>query len=215
MKIASNVIDDKSNTKWAGAGLLAALTASLCCITPVLAVLSGVSGVAATFSWMEPIRPFLIALTIGVLGFAWLQKLKPRKAEEIECACEEDEKPSFWQSKKFLSIVTIFAAMMLAFPSYSGIFFPKNNVSKTIIVMEYDIAEASLTVKGMTCTGCEHSVNHALTSSEGVIEASSSYETGIALVKFDKSKISIDDLATAVEKETGYKVIGMEEILVR
>jgi copper chaperone CopZ len=46
-----------------------------------------------------------------------------------------------------------------------------------------------------------------LTSSEGVIEASASYETGIASVIFDKSKISIDQLATAVEKKTGYKVI--------
>jgi len=107
-------------------------------------------------------------------------------------------------------MVTIFAAVMLVFPSYSGIFFPENNVSKTIIVKENDIVEGSLTIKGMTCTGCEHSVNFALTSSEGVIEASSSYETGIASVKFDKSKISIDELATAVEKETGYKVIEKE-----
>jgi len=207
MKTADNTLNSSANSKWIGAGLLTAITASLCCITPVLALLSGVSGMAATFSWMEPARPFLIALTIGVLGFAWYNILKPRTAEEIECACEEDEKPSFLQSKMFLGIVTIFAAVMLAFPSYSGIFFPENNVSKTIIIKENDIVEASLTVKGMTCTGCEHSVNHALTSSEGVIEASSSYETGIASVKFDKSKISIDELATAVEKETGYKVI--------
>jgi len=207
MKTADNTLNSSANSKWIGAGLLTAITASLCCITPVLALLSGVSGIAATFSWMEPARPFLIALTIGVLGFAWYNILKPRTAEEIECACEEDEKPSFLQSKMFLGIVTIFAAVMLAFPSYSGIFFPENNVSKTIIIKENNIVEASLTIKGMTCTGCEHSVNHALTSSEGVIEASSSYETGIASVKFDKSKISIDELATAVEKETGYKVI--------
>ncbi len=206
MKPASNVINRKADYKWVGAGLLAAITASLCCITPVLAVLSGVSGVAASFSWMEPARPFLITLTIGMLGFAWFKKLKPRNAEEIECACEEDEQPSFWQSKMFLGLVTIFAAGMLAFPSYSGIFFPENNASKTIIVMENDIVEAILKVEGMTCTGCEHSVNYALTSSEGVIEASSSYETGTAFVKFDKSKISIAELAAAVENETGYKV---------
>ncbi len=207
MKATDNTLNNNTNTKWAGAGLFAAITASLCCITPVLAVLSGVSGVAATFSWMEPVRPFLIALTVGVLGFAWFNKLKLRKPEEIECQCEEDEKPSFLQSKMFLGMVTIFAAVMLAFPSYSGIFFPENSNSKTIIVMESDVVEASLTIKGMTCTGCEQSVNYALTSSEGVIEASSSYETGIASVKFDKSKISIEELATTVEKETGYKVI--------
>lgn len=215
MKTADNIFNSNTNPKWIGAGLLAAITASLCCITPVLAVLSGVSGVAATFSWMEPFRPFLIVLTVGVLGFAWYQKLKPRTPEEIDCACEEDEKPSFWQSRKFLGIVTVFAAVMLAFPSYSGIFFPESNASNIVIVDENDIVEASLTVKGMSCTGCEHSVNHALTNSEGVIKASSSYETGIASVKFDKSKISIDELATAVEKETGYQVIDFEEIPIK
>jgi copper chaperone CopZ len=215
MKAADGTLNSSANSKWIGAGLLAAITASLCCITPVLAVLSGVSGVAATFSWMEPVRPFLIALTIGTLGFAWYQKLKPRRAEEIECECEEDEKPSFWQSKNFLGIVTIFAALMLAFPSYSGIFFPESNASNIVIVKENDIVDASLTIKGMTCTGCEHSVNFALTSSEGVIDASSSYETGIASVKFDKSKVSIDELAAAVEKETGYKVTRIEEIQVK
>ncbi len=207
MKTQENTINQKSDSKWLGAGLLAAIVASLCCITPVFALISGIGGIASTFSWMEPFRPYLIALTVGVLGFAWYQKLKPRTAEEIQCDCEEDEKPSFLQSRKFLGIVTVFAALMLAFPSYSGIFFPDNSTSNTIIVKEKDLVEASLTIKGMTCTGCEHSVNYALTGSEGVIEASSSYESGTASVKFDQSKISIDQLATAIEEATGYKVV--------
>ena len=142
------------------------------------------------------------------LGFAWYQKLKPKK--EIDCECEEDEKLSFWQSKKFLGIVTVFAALMLAFPYYSGIFFPDNNDTQTIIVKETDVTEARLTIEGMTCTGCEHHVNHSLTSKEGVIEVSSSYETGIAKVKFDQSKVSVEELASEVEKETGYKVIDIK-----
>lgn len=195
------------SSKSAGAGLMAALVASLCCITPVISVLAGIGGIASTFSWMEPFRPYLIVFTIGVLGFAWYQKLKPRTVEEIECACEEDEKPSFWQSKKFLGIVTVFAVLMLAFPSYSGIFFPDNNANNTIIVKENDVVEANLTIEGMTCTGCEHSVNYALTGSQGVIEASSSYESGTATVKFDQSKTSIEKLAGNIEEATGYKVV--------
>ena len=112
----------KSDNKLIGAGLLTAITASLCCITPVLALIAGTSGIASTFSWIEPFRPYLIGLTILVLGFAWYKKLKPRK--EIDCDCETDEKPKFIQSKKFLRIVTVFAIVMLAFPYYSGIFYP-------------------------------------------------------------------------------------------
>ncbi|MEQ8415810.1 MAG: mercuric transport protein MerTP [Imperialibacter sp.] len=203
----SNSYQTNTSSKSIGAGLLAAFTASLCCITPVFATLAGIGGIASSFSWMDPFRPYLIGLTVLVLGFAWYQKLRPRTQEEIDCACEDDERPSFWQSKKFLGIVTIFAVLMLAFPSYSGIFFPDNSKGdKVIVVKESDILNAELSIKGMTCTGCEHSVNAALNNSEGVLEASSSYESGIATVKFDQSKVSVDQLATNVEEATGYKV---------
>lgn len=194
-----------NNNKIIGMGVVTSIAASLCCITPVLAFIAGASGMAATFSWLEPARPYLIGVTFLVLGFAWYQKLKSKK--DIDCECEEDEKPSFWQSKKFLGLVTAFAILMLAFPYYSGIFFPDNNNSQTIIVKKSDVVEARLTIEGMTCTGCEHHVNYSLTSKEGVIEASSSYVTGIAKVKFDQSKISVEELASEVEQETGYKVI--------
>jgi copper chaperone CopZ len=196
----------KPNSKWIGATVVAAFLASLCCITPVLALLAGISGAAATFSWVEPFRPFLVGFTALALGLVWYQKLKPRTQEEIECACEEDEKSSFWQSKMFLGIITVFAALMLTFPYYSGIFFTGDNAAKTIIVKESDVVEASLSIEGMTCTGCEHSVDHALTSQEGVVEAISSYEEGSTKVKFDRSRTTVDELAKAVEKETGYKV---------
>ena len=39
-------------------GIIASLGASLCCITPVLAVLAGSAGLASTFSWLDPFRPY-------------------------------------------------------------------------------------------------------------------------------------------------------------
>lgn len=49
-----------------GLGVLTAIASSLCSITPVLALIAGSSGAASTFSWIEPARPYLIALTILV-----------------------------------------------------------------------------------------------------------------------------------------------------
>ena len=52
--------NESLKTKTAGAGVLAAIVASLCSrkakksITPVLAFLGGIGGIAATFSWLEP-----------------------------------------------------------------------------------------------------------------------------------------------------------------
>lgn len=113
----------KSGNRLAGLGIFTAISASLCCITPVLALLAGTSGFASTFSWLDPFRPYLIGLTVLVLGFAWFQKLKPKKP--IDCNCETTEKTPFIQTKTFLGIVTVFAGLMLAFPTYAHIFFPK------------------------------------------------------------------------------------------
>ena len=151
-----------------GAGVLSALAASLCCITPVLALIAGSSGIAASFSWLEPARPYLIGITILVLGFAWYQKLKPKKADEIDCDCEEDEKPSFLQSKKFLGIVTVLATVMLTFPYYSHIFYPDTKAN-VIIVDSNNIQQASFEISGMTCTGCEEHIKHAVAQLPGFI----------------------------------------------
>lgn len=134
----------KSENKLIGTGLLTAITASLCCITPVLALIAGTSGIASTFSWIEPFRPYLIGLTTLVLGFAWYHKLIPiaiGTQKEIDCECDTDDlpdgkagKPKFIQSKTFLGIVTAFAIVMLAFPYYSEIFYPK--IEKQIIVVD-------------------------------------------------------------------------------
>lgn len=44
----------KKDDKIVGAGLLTAIASSLCCITPVLALISGTSGIASAFFWLEP-----------------------------------------------------------------------------------------------------------------------------------------------------------------
>lgn len=200
----------KSSKGLIGAGLLTAIAASLCCITSVLALFAGASGIASSFSWLEPARPYLIGITVLVICFAWYQKLKPRTKEEIQCACEEDEKPSFWQSKMFLGIVTVFAALMLAFPYYSYIFFPKTE-SKVIVVESNNIVEANFDIEGMTCQGCEEEVKHEIAQLPGFIEATVNHETGKAKVKFDKSKTSLEQVVQAINK-TGYKVIHQEMI---
>ncbi|RLD77308.1 MAG: mercuric transport protein MerTP [Bacteroidetes bacterium] len=193
---------EKSSKKLLGAGVVSAIAASLCCITPVLALISGASGAASAFSWMDPLRPYLIAITVLVLGFAWYQKLKPKK--EIECDCETDEKPSFWQSKLFLGIVTGFAVVMLAFPYYSSAFYPENE-SNTAIVEVQNIQEVDVDIKGMTCESCNKHVEHEVYTLAGIIDAKADFKTGKALVKFDKSQVDIDSILAAIN-ETGYRV---------
>lgn len=194
----------KSSKGLLGTGIVTAIAASLCCITPVLALIAGASGAASTFSWIEPARPYLIGITILVLGLAWYQKLKPRSKEAIECACEDDEKPSFWQSKKFLAIVTVFAGLMLAFPLYADVFYPKQN-RQVIVVDRQNIQTATFSVSGMTCTGCEEHVSHEVNKLDGIVEVNASYKKENAIVQFDSSKTSVGEIEKAISS-TGYTV---------
>ena len=194
------------NNKLVGAGVLSAVAASLCCITPVLALISGASGVASTFSWLEPARPYLISITVLVLGFAWYQKLKPRTAEEIQCACEEDEKPPFMQTKKFLGIVTVFATMMLAFPYYAHIFYPSNDQKEVVIVNASDLQTVNFDIKGMTCNACASHVENDVNKLPGIVNVTASFEAAKATVEFDQSKVSNSQIEEAINA-TGYQVV--------
>lgn len=91
---------EKTTHKTWIAAIVASIVASLCCITPVFAFLAGISGVASTFSSLGKIRPYLIGLTILILGFAWYQKLKARTKEEMECETCEDKKTIFLAVEK-------------------------------------------------------------------------------------------------------------------
>ena len=198
------------NKKLMGVGVLSAVAASRCCITPVLAFLSGASGLASAFSWMEPARPWLIALSIGLLGFAWYQKLKPRNAAEIQCACEDERKPPFLQSKVFLGIVTVLAALMMAFPWYGSLVYPVNQTN-TVILPADQVETVSYRIEGMTCPSCEEHVRHGASGVEGVIDVTADYWTGKAVVRFDRGRTNDDAIRRAIEA-TGYKVKDKEEM---
>ena len=201
---------NKQSNSLAVTSLLTAVSASLCCITPVLALLAGSSGIAASFSWLDPFRPWLIGITVVVLAFAWYQKLKPKSAEEIACECEDDDlptgkagKPSFWHSKKFLGIVTVFAAVILAFPYYADVFYPETQLS----VSENANLESTyeINITGMTCSGCEEHVKLEIGKLSGISGLEVSYEKANAVVTFDESKTNINEVKAAIDK-TGYKV---------
>ncbi len=183
-------------------GIAAAFVASLCCITPVAASIAGIGGIASTFSWMEPIRPYIIGLTLLILGFAWFQKLKPKSKEEIDCAC--DDEPGFFQSKGFLGVVTILAMVLMAFPYYSKAFFSEKS-TEVVYVQESNVQTITYDIVGMTCAGCEASVRNAAQDVEGVLEAKASYDTQTATISFDKSKVQPERIKQAINS-TGFTV---------
>jgi len=187
-------------------GVFAALAAALCCITPVLALLAGISGAASAFFWLEPARPFLIVFAIASLGYAWYSSLRTKYSTTCDPGgtCKV-EKKSFLASRAFLVIVTVAAIALMAFPYYAHIFYPKPEKQNIVVVESNNVQSASFTIEGMSCKACETEVNNELYKVKGVIDAQTFYDKGISIVKFDKSKATIDQLKTAIDA-TGYKV---------
>lgn len=202
----------KSNKFFRSSAILTALLASLCCITPVLAVLGGLSGIASAFSFLDPFRPYFIAFTAIILGYAFYNAYKPKKKTDIDCACdsEPEQKKNFINSKGFLWIITVVAVVLISFPYYSKVFFPDQNNAATL-VQTNNIVKAKMEIEGMTCTACEESVNFVLKDEAGVISATSSYKTGIALLEYDQTKVKPEQLKKAVEEKVGYRVNHIEE----
>lgn len=194
----------RSSKSLVGVGILAAITASLCCIVPVLAILAGITGIASVFSWMDPVRPYIIGVTIIILGAAWYKALKPKKEEQ--CACEDEEtgkKEGFINTKTFLSIITVLAVLLIAFPYYSKIFFTESKDIEVVIADKKDIEKVKLNISGMTCQGCEAHVNSELSKVPGIVDHKTSYKEGISIVIFDKSKTDLDSIIKAINA-TGY-----------
>lgn len=189
-------------------GIFAAFGASLCCITPVLAVLAGSTGMASSFSWMEPFRPYLIALTVIVLAYAWWDQLKP-VSEDIDCSCEVEGEVSFWYTKKFLAIVTIFAAVMLSFP-YWGETFIGGVKEKVVIVDRTNVLKKTINIEGMTCAACEATVAKVGGEVDGVINITASTPNKNAIVEYDKTKTDIKTIMQAIGT-TGYKPVGYDD----
>lgn len=181
-------------------GILTALASSLCCIMPILAIVAGTSGVAATFSWLEPARPYFIGLSVSVLGFAWYQKLKPQKVDV--CGCLVEQKTPFMQSKTFLGMVTLLSISLLALPYYSSIFFKKTE-PKSFISPINTHQKVEFTIEGMTCSACENHVSSEINKLKGIIEVAVSYDKSNAIVNFDKEKTNADSIVNAINS-TGY-----------
>ena len=194
-------------TTYIGAGLLAAIASSLCCIAPLIAIIGGVAGTASAFSWIEPARPYLIGISILALGLAFYQAYKPNDTDD--CNCDVHEKKSFLNSKGFLWTITIISILMFSFPYYSNNFYPPviaeqgdSDSTKTV--------QCTIDIKGMTCAGCESHVQTALLPMNGVTEAKASYKEGNAVIQVDTSKISIKELKLKLQEETGYEVMNHE-----
>lgn len=185
-----------------GGSVLAAITASLCCIGPLVAVLLGASGFAAS-ALFEKWRPVFLGVTFALLALAWyLTYRKP------EAACEEGStcatKPVAKWNKVVLCFATGVALVTAAFPSLSSAIFRGTQSNAPVVVADGNSAVLNVKIPSMDCAACAFSIQKKLRQQPGVVTAQISYDTKEAVVQYDTTKLSPQDITAAID-QTGFK----------
>lgn len=105
-------------TVWLTAGtVVAAATASLCCILPIAVVVLGV-GSAALGAAFEPLRPYFTAATITLLALGFYYSYRPQPPCGPDEACRVAEKRG--RQRRILWIIAVVALLLVTFPYYVG-----------------------------------------------------------------------------------------------
>lgn len=190
-----------------GGSMLAAITASLCCIGPLVAVVLGASGFAAS-AVLEKWRPVFLGVTFALLALAWyLTYRKPKAACEDGSACAT--KPVAKWNRVVLWFATGFVLVTAAFPSLSAAILRATQSDTDACCappVVADLNSAVLTVKipSMDCAACALNIQSVLKKQLGVQQAQVSFDTKTATVQYDRTKLSPEKIIAAID-QTGFK----------
>ncbi len=208
--MASQTVNSNDKSKWGILGvIIAAIGASICCIGPLILLALGIGGAwVSNLAAFEAFRPYFIGITVLFLGYAFYRVYRPSKAEcEPGSACAHPATSK--TTKVMLWIVTVIALGLIAFPYIApGL----ANAGQQSTVAPVQTETAVLKVNNMTCSGCALTAQQSLTSLDGVIDAWVSFEDRQAVVKYDPTRVTPQDLETATSR-VGYpsEIIKKEE----
>jgi copper chaperone CopZ len=88
----------------------------------------------------------------------------------------------------------------------------ENSTTTDLIVNPDALIQMDLNVEGMTCTGCENTINTGVSAIAGVVEVKSSFQDGKTVVKFDSTLTDVTKISQAIT-DKGYSVKGVAEHL--
>jgi copper chaperone CopZ len=93
---------------------------------------------------------------------------------------------------------------VMSFSFITSCLSPESKSKKVITVKASDIVKKSIGVNGMTCVGCEVTLEGNISKIEGVVNVKASHTDKEAVIEFDSTKTDIVTI-TKVIKESGYK----------
>ena len=174
-------------------GILSALTASVCCLGPLLLIVLGLGGlglgaVLGKYHWY-----FILGAAL-LLAFAWRIYFQEKKSCESNL-CEMEGK------KMTRNVLLAASAVVLVFAGLNVYTYAKGSLKGSSVISG---AQVSIPVEGMSCFTCEIAVQTAVKKLPGISEVKASAKEGKALVSYDPAKTSLDQSINAIN-QTGYK----------
>jgi copper chaperone CopZ len=181
-----------------GGSLVAAVAASLCCILPVLAAMTG-TGAAAAGLVFDRWRPYLLILSglllAGGLFLAWLDHKKACAPGSICSARQMGRSNSI-----ALGILAASVVAMAAFPHYSGA------IARLVVrqppplpaLASANLSTAAFQVPDMDCPACAVALSAAFRKQPGVVEVKLDVDSHMAVLTFDRSTENIAALKKVI-----------------
>lgn len=185
-----------------GGSILAAITASLCCIGPLVAVLLGASGFAAS-AVFEKWRAVFLGVTFALLALAWYLTYRKPKAACAEGSVCATKPVSKW-NKVALWFATGAVLVTAAFPSLSSAILRGTQSNAPGVVADANSAVLKVKIPSMDCAACAVSIQTKLRKQAGIITASVNYDTKDAVVQYDATKLLPEKIMATID-ETGFK----------
>lgn len=103
------------------ASVIAAITASACCLLPLLLLTLGISGSwISNLTAMEPYRPIFVGITLLFLGLAFRKLYLVPQSCALDTPCSQ---PNNLRKQRIIFwFVTTMVIVMIAFPWYALLF---------------------------------------------------------------------------------------------
>jgi len=91
--------------------------------------------------------------------------------------------------------------MFIGFQSCSQ----SNEPMKEIVINQSDIVKRTFEVHGMTCVGCEVTLEETVSDIEGVVTTKADHSNNNLVIEFDSTKTDVLSIKNAI-KDLGYKI---------
>ncbi len=175
-------------------GLFAGLAASLCCIGPLLSLTLGLGSFAVS-AWFAQWRPIFLGVTFVLLGVAWhLTYARPK----ANCADGPCARPPGKVARISLWLGTFVALTAAIYPSL-----PVANHQINAAAVAAKGAKLNVLIPSMDCPPCAKGIEASLSRAPGVKQAAVDYNTKAAVLVYDPSVTSRDQLLALIDA-TGF-----------